>query len=275
LDADLSVQDVRAGAFEVTPVWHVARADGQPIYWHNGGTAGFWSFVGFRPDQQRGIAILVSGDADPTAAGLAALGHVAKQSAASSADAGLFGQYQLTEQFGIGVFEQGGALVAQATGQPPLAIHAVGDDWYAYGDVDASLRFLRRDGEVVGLQLAQGGQVHPAQKVAEVAAVSAAKTTLDDVASQSGVTLDAAQLDQYVGAFGFAPGIELSVRRSGEGIEAQLTGQSWIPVFARASDRFFYKVVEAELQFERDAAGKVMAVVLHQGGIEQRAARLR
>ncbi len=274
LDADLKVQDVKAGAFEVTPVWHVARADGKPIYWHNGGTAGFWSFVGFRPDQQRGIAILVSGDADPTAAGLAALGHVAPQAEASAADAGLFGQYQLTEQFGIGVFELSGALVAQATGQPSLAIHAVGDDWYAYGDVDASLRFQRSEGQVMGLELAQGGQLHEAKRVADVAAVMARKPTLDATASQSGVSLDAAQLEQYVGTFGFAPGVELSVRRSGEGIEAQLTGQSWFPVFARASDRFFYKVVEAELQFERDAEGKVVAVVLHQGGIEQRAARL-
>jgi hypothetical protein len=39
------------------------------------------------------------------------------------------------------------------------------------------------------------------------------------------------------------------------------------------ADRFFYKVVDAELEFERDAGGKVTAVVLHQAGIEQRGQR--
>lgn len=271
--ADLEVVMPNAGEFAVTPVWHVARGDGQPIFWHNGGTGGFRSFVGFRPDQQRGIAILVTGDADPTAIGLAALGHVARRSASQALDSRLFGQYQLGEQFGIRVYERDGALVAQATGQPALVIHAVDEAWYAYGDVDASLRFERsEDGaEVVALELAQGGKLHRAARVAGVAAAEGQRDAVPHAASAPG----AAPLADYVGRFGFAPGVELRVRRKGQRIEAQLSGQSWFPVFARGADRFFYKVVDAELQFERDADGRVAAVVLHQGGIEQRAARLK
>ncbi len=52
-----------------------------------------------------------------------------------------------------------------------------------------------------------------------------------------------------------------------------MTGQPWFPLHARARNRFFYKVVDAELEFQRDADGKINAVVLHQAGIEQRAQR--
>jgi D-alanyl-D-alanine-carboxypeptidase/D-alanyl-D-alanine-endopeptidase len=52
-----------------------------------------------------------------------------------------------------------------------------------------------------------------------------------------------------------------------------LTGQQALPVFRTGKDRFEYDVVEAALTFERDAAGKVVAVVLHQSGLDRRATR--
>ena len=54
----------------------------------------------------------------------------------------------------------------------------------------------------------------------------------------------------------------------------RLTGQPFFPVFARGDDVFFYKVVDAELHFERGEDDAVDAVVLHQGGIVQRAERI-
>ncbi len=254
-----------AGDFEVTRVWHVARAGGVPVYWHNGGTAGFHSFVGFRTDTAQAVAILVSGDADPTNVGLRALGVQPIEPKPRAIDREIFGQYTLSPQFGLGVFEQDGALVVQATGQPSFALHAVGDDAYALGEVDASLRFLREDGKVTAVELIQNGAVNRAPRT----------STTATIAAQSEVRLEAEQLPDYVGAFEFAPGAVLTVKVVDAGLQAQLSGQPFFPVFAKGDDRFFYKVVDAELQFERDAAGKVVAVVLHQSGIEQRAKRVR
>jgi hypothetical protein len=265
LRADLQIEIADAGPFSVTRVWHVAHAGAQPIYWHNGGTAGFHSFVGFRPDQRRGIAILVSGDADPTAIGLEALGHEGKAPVASEVDDSVLGQYRITEAFGIGVYARDGVLLAQASGQSPLQLHAVGDDWYALGEVDASLRFVRDDAGVSALELAQNGVV---QKATRVSATAEATTRRE-------VELDAETLAAYVGAYAFAPNAVLTVKRAGHGLEAQLTGQPYFPIHASARDRFFYKVVDAELQFERNGNGAIDAVVLHQGGVEQRAKRTR
>jgi hypothetical protein len=56
-------------------------------------------------------------------------------------------------------------------------------------------------------------------------------------------------------------------------IYAQLAGQPTYPVFAYDDDSFFYKVVDAQLVFERCSDGSVVAVVLHQGG-ERRAPKV-
>lgn len=49
--------------------WQTERRDARSIVWHNGGTGGFRTFVGFDPDRGRGIALLAatSRSVDPAA----------------------------------------------------------------------------------------------------------------------------------------------------------------------------------------------------------------
>lgn len=263
LAADLAPVREDAGAARVTRVWHVAHANDKPIYWHNGGTAGFHSFVGFRPDEKRGVAILVSGDADPTEVGLQSLGATPRAPVRASIDRAILGQYRLVPGFELGVYEQDGVLVTQATGQPAFALHDVGEDWYALGEVDASAHFVRDGDDVVAMELAQNGIVQSAPRIARIATA----------ATRTEITVEPAKLAEYAGSYDFAPGVVLTVRRAGDALEAQLTGQPFLAIYARAKDRFFYKVVDAELEFQRDDDGSVGAVVLHQGGTTQRAPR--
>ena len=107
----------------------------------------------------------------------------------------------------------------------------------------------------------QNGVVQRARRSAETASAAA----------RNEIELDAATLADYVGSYTFAPGAVLKVKLANGGLQAQLTGQPFLPIHARASDHFFYKVVDAELKFERDSAGQVEAVVLLQGGSRQRA----
>jgi hypothetical protein len=87
------------------------------------------------------------------------------------------------------------------------------------------------------------------------------------------IALDAATLGDYVGRYRGGFGVMEIVLKS-DRLEAQVTGPPAFPIFANARDRFFYKVVDAQLDFERDAAGKVVAVVLHQDGGHVRAPRI-
>jgi CubicO group peptidase (beta-lactamase class C family) len=89
------------------------------------------------------------------------------------------------------------------------------------------------------------------------------------------ITVAPEVLQSYVGQYQFAPGVVLTVTLAGTQLSAQLTGQPAFPVYASTPTEFFLKVVEAGLTFEKDASDAVAAVVLHQGGRDQRAARLK
>jgi CubicO group peptidase (beta-lactamase class C family) len=40
--------------------WLVRGTDEGPVHWHNGGAAGFGSFIGFDLERQLGVAVLIS-----------------------------------------------------------------------------------------------------------------------------------------------------------------------------------------------------------------------
>ena len=69
-------------------------------------------------------------------------------------------------------------------------------------------------------------------------------------------------------------GAVLDVALKGNHLEAQVAAHPIFPILASARDKFFYKIVDAQLDFERDAGGKVVAVVLHQNGRNMRAPRI-
>ncbi|MGB3461324.1 MAG: DUF3471 domain-containing protein, partial [Rhodanobacter lindaniclasticus] len=89
----------------------------------------------------------------------------------------------------------------------------------------------------------------------------------------SSVRLDPALLHDYVGRYVLGAGVEFAVTVVHDQLYVQLTGQAAYPVYAKAKDHFFYTMVDAQLGFERDPAGKVEALVLHQNGTDQRASR--
>jgi len=70
------------------------------------------------------------------------------------------GEFQLTRQFSLRVFEQDGRLMVQATGQPGIAAIPTGPDRIEIAQVGAVVKFERdASGSVVAAVLQQGGQV--------------------------------------------------------------------------------------------------------------------
>lgn len=80
------------------------------------------------------------------------------------------------------------------------------------------------------------------------------------------VALDAATLDSYVGTYVTAAGEAFTIARNAGGITIQLTGQPVFPLFASAKDRFYLKVVPAQIEFVRDDNGHVTGMMLHRSG---------
>jgi D-alanyl-D-alanine carboxypeptidase len=86
--------------------------------------------------------------------------------------------------------------------------------------------------------------------------------------------IDPKLLDQYPGAYQLKPGAVLTVTREGDQLMVQFTGQPKFPVFPEGNGKFFLKVVDAELEFLGEPGAKAGAVILHQGGADQRAPRV-
>jgi CubicO group peptidase (beta-lactamase class C family) len=88
------------------------------------------------------------------------------------------------------------------------------------------------------------------------------------------ITVDPKVFDAYVGQYQLVPNVTLTITREDSHFFAQLTGQPKFEIFAEGPRDYFLKVVDAQLTFETDSSGHATAVVLHQLGRDQRAARV-
>ncbi len=240
------------------------------IIWHNGGTGGYRSFIGFTADGRRGVVLLSNTAFDPDDLGFATLNPSAPLSPAykaivlpSAALDDYVGTYKVTDKFLLKVFRMNEGLFVQGTGQGSIPIFPSAPNEFFARAVRASGSFTRDpNGVVNGLVLHQNGD-HAARKL------SASELPPEP----QEIAFDAATSGNYVGKYRFDFGV-LDVVLKNDHLEAQLTGQSAFPIFASGKDKFFYKVVDAQLDFERDGGGKVVAVVLHQNGRDMRASRI-
>jgi hypothetical protein len=73
-------------------------------------------------------------------------------------------------------------------------------------------------------------------------------------------------LREYVGEYPLAPTFVITISEADGALFAQATGQSKLRLFASANDEFFFKVVDAQISFQRGADGKITGLVLHQNG---------
>ncbi len=81
------------------------------------------------------------------------------------------------------------------------------------------------------------------------------------------ITVSEADLERLVGEYDSSLGFMISVTRRGDVLYAQVTGQEALRVFPESPTRFFYRAVEAELEFTMDeASGKAARVTLYQNG---------
>jgi CubicO group peptidase (beta-lactamase class C family) len=89
------------------------------------------------------------------------------------------------------------------------------------------------------------------------------------------ITLDPEVSGHYVGAYEMAAGGTLLVTLEGSQLNAKLTGQGSLPIFPESESRFFYKAVDAQLDFNKpDAQGRTAEVILHQNGRDRTGKRL-
>ncbi|HXW13327.1 MAG TPA: serine hydrolase [Terriglobia bacterium] len=257
----------------------VHTANGRKLIAHGGGIEGFNTILAYYPEDNLTVVALsnINGQApQDIAAKLAALAHGEKVVLLSErkevpVDPKLFegyvGNYELAPKFILTVTREDDKLITQATGQPKVPIFAESEREFFAKAVDAQFTFVTdAQGRATELILHQGGDdVHAKRLEGEVPQPKEHKE----------ITLDPKRFDGYVGQYQLAPNFILTITREGDALFAQATGQSKVQIFPEGEREFFYKVVDAQITFETDSAGRATSLTLHQNGANTPAKRVQ
>ncbi|MFW2349905.1 serine hydrolase [Qipengyuania sp.] len=92
-------------------------------------------------------------------------------------------------------------------------------------------------------------------------------------AERAAIDLPADRLAEYAGTYAVSDQFKIAFRVEDGALLAQATGQDAFRVFAEGEDRFFLKVVDAQIVFNRDSSGAIESLTLNQNGNETRALR--
>jgi CubicO group peptidase (beta-lactamase class C family) len=95
------------------------------------------------------------------------------------------------------------------------------------------------------------------------------------IRERTAITVAPAILSSYVGQYQLAPQVRFDIALSGDTLSAQLTGQPRFHIWPETETFFFYRELDAQITFVRDAAGRVTGLTLHQNGQNVPALRIR
>ena len=268
------------GGGEIGLGWLITKPSEDEIVWHNGGTGGYRSFIGYDAKTRVGVVVLSN---TFTASGVDDIGmhlldsHVPllpapKEHKEITVDPKIFdgyvGQYQLAPNFILTVTREGDQLFTQATGQSKVQVFPESQRDFFLKVVDAQITFeTDASGRATSLTLHQNGANVPAKRIEGEVAPAAPKERKE-------ITVDPKLFDGYVGQYELAPNFILTITREGDQLFAQATGQPKVQIYPESQRDFFYKVVDAQITFETDASGRATSLTLHQNGANMPAKRI-
>lgn len=155
--------------------WFTQYAGDDAIIWHNGGTAGFRTFIGFDPAKDVGVVVLANSGhaADDIGFHLINPGMPLSEPPVKRTEIEIssdildryVGEYALAPEFVITVTRDADSLFAQATQQGKFQVYPESETKFYYKIVDAQISFIEDEsGEVVSLILHQNGANMPGPK---------------------------------------------------------------------------------------------------------------
>ncbi|HEY2401990.1 MAG TPA: serine hydrolase domain-containing protein [Steroidobacteraceae bacterium] len=239
--------------------------NGRRLVMHPGGTGGFSAFFAFDRAAKHGV-VLLSDTALTDVGGLRRFGmHLLDRSLSAGTprtmataevkliDA-LVGRYRL--QFGLGMElrRKGNKLTIQADGEPECEMEYDSAGEFFPLEFDAVLRPRRKVDGTYTFTWFQLGGIHPAERLGAAAPVAVRPA------------LTEAQLKEFEGLYLFSQTLGLRVYAPDLKLMVQGTGQAPQEAVPYSNDVFVTEPIGAEIAFERDAGGKVIALTLNTRG---------
>lgn len=248
--------------------WHILNKFGTEAIWHNGGTGGYHSFIGFDKKKRRGVVVLANSANSIDDIGFHLLEpkhplahfELAKERVAIHLEPEILdryvGRYELAPSVFFNLRRDGGKLMAQLTGQEYYEIFPESETEFFYKVINAQITFTKDAGrKVQSLVLHQNGLDQTAKKVSD-----------KPPKERQAVKSDPKLYEVYVGEYQLTPGAVFTIRRDGDRLLVHLTGQGFLEIFPESETEFFYKAIDAQITFVKDNQGRVTNLILHQNG---------
>jgi CubicO group peptidase (beta-lactamase class C family) len=174
------------------------------------------------------------------------------------------GRYTLAIGSDVEVTTDGEHLFAQISGQEKIEILPESEVKFFSKKVNADISFeLDKNNKVIGFTLFQSGNY-----------IKAVKNT-EEVSKENSIPVEQSILDSYAGIYDMGKGATITVTSDNGHLYAQLTGQDKFEIFSQTETKFYYKVVIAEIDFNKNADGIVDSLTLKQSGLELNATKTK
>lgn len=245
----------------------LANYTGHPIVQHNGGINGFATHSMRLPDDKIFIAILTNCDSCPTPLmdlifNLAAqvVGKPYRDPVAitlpTSALSAYEGVYQRSDQRELTILRDDDHLNLLDSGDTVQEL------------IPSSPTEFFIKGQLVGLKFSKdaAGRISTLQMQRYFGPWQTAHKTAKPIpTARQLITLDPALSAQYVGEYQIAPTFSLTIVVEEGKLIVQPTGQDATELFAESETTFFLTAIDAQLEFQKDAAGTVTGLLFRQG----------
>jgi CubicO group peptidase (beta-lactamase class C family) len=254
--------------------WALSSYQDRALIEHGGGINGFATYALRVPEERTYVAILTNRDwMSPglVAFKIAALtigkpfnDPVAIKMTPAQLDQ-YVGVYQLDQKDEVIVRRDGEKLFASFPGGGRSEIVPSSETDFFVKDSRARLSFTKSASGVIAL--AVRGRSGTDQE--------ARKTDKPPPAERQAIALDPAVYEGYVGEYEITPTLSIIITKEGSKLLAQATGQPKLELFPESPTKFFVKEAAVEIEFVVDASGKATSLVLHQGGRQLPAKKIK
>jgi CubicO group peptidase (beta-lactamase class C family) len=273
--------------FEMGLGWHYIK-NGQTVVWHNGGTGGYRAFAGFVEGTKRGVVVLTNSDEGIDAIGLKILDDSRELAMPQIPVSRL-----IDDEIKANGVESAIALYRKTRTDDPDSydfsegiLNRLGYDYLQQDKIDIALQifklnvemfpeasnpydslgeaYLKKGDSVLGIaNYKKSIELNPANNNG----IQVLKNLNVDVSSLiPSVSVPIETLDTYIGKYELQPNFVITISRSEDRLFLQATGQPKFEVFSSDQNKFYLKVVEANIVFNSDESGEIISLTLNQGG---------
>ncbi len=250
--------------------WGLNDINGSPTIEHSGGIFGYTTNGIWLPEEDVYVVMLTNrddigpGDISTRVAAIA----IGKPYPSAGSSVSL-SQDVLRSLEGVFEFEDGsvrkffvedGQLMSQKQGSAKFRLIPLSEKLFSYENSFSTVEFSTMAGK---------------RKAVFKNRIDAFTGELSDkkIAENAEISLSPEQMKPFVGVYEVQPGFSLTFTLEDGHLMTQATGQEKFEVFPSSENTFFLKVVDARIEFQRNAEGVVDALMLYQGGAEIRAVK--